>query len=236
MYSGNRICAIRASVWSTRTICRPMRFHVWPGRAIASWQPPLLAHEDQRTAAGQPAPKNLFPCHALLSAGVKIAFGTDSSPWISGVIAPLQALEMALERTAPDGTRITLDEALRAFTSDAAYAEFAEKEKGSLVAGKLADFVLFDRDFSRGPAHGMSAAKVRLTVIGGRVATKSEATRRRELCRQSRRPERVVLEGKYVKIVPLDAGAHAAALYAGSRDVALAVPVQRALYQRDGVS
>jgi predicted amidohydrolase YtcJ len=138
--------------------------------AIASWQPPLLAHEDQRTAAGQPAPKNLFPCRALLSAGVKIAFGTDSSPWISGEIAPLQALEMALERAAPDGTRITLDEALRAFTSDAAYAEFAEKEKGSLVAGKLADFVLFDRDLSRGPAHGISAAKVRLTVIGGRVA------------------------------------------------------------------
>jgi predicted amidohydrolase YtcJ len=138
--------------------------------AIASWQPPLLAHEDQRTAAGHPAPKNLFPCRALLSAGVKIAFGTDSSPWISGEIAPLQALEMALERAAPDGTRITLDEALRAFTSDAAYAEFAEKDKGFLEAGKLADFVLFDRDFSRGPAHGISAAKVRLTVIGGRVA------------------------------------------------------------------
>ena len=138
--------------------------------AVASWQPPLLSHEDRRTAAGQPAPTNLFPCRALLGAGVKIAFGTDSSPWISGVIAPLDAIEMALERAAPDGTRITLDEALRAFTLDAAYAEFAEREKGSLEVGKLADFVLFDRDFSRGPAHGISAAKVRMTVIGGRVA------------------------------------------------------------------
>lgn len=138
--------------------------------AIASWQPALLAHEDQRTAAGQPPPKNLFPCRALLNAGVKIAFGTDSSPWISGVIAPVESLEMALGRAAPDGTRITLDEALRAFTVDAAYAELAEKEKGSLEVGKLADFVLFDRDFSRGPVHGMSAAKVRMTVIGGQVA------------------------------------------------------------------
>ena len=137
---------------------------------IASWQPPLLSHEDRRTEAGQPAPMNLFPCRALLSAGVKIAFSTDSSPWISGVIAPLDAIEMALERAAPDGTRITLDEALRAFTLDAAYAEFSEREKGSLEVGKLADFVLFDRDFSRGPAHGISAAKVRMTVIGGRVA------------------------------------------------------------------
>jgi predicted amidohydrolase YtcJ len=138
--------------------------------AIASWQPPLLLHDDQRSAAGQPPPKNLFPCHALLEAGVKIAFGTDSSPWISGITSPVESLQIALERAAPDGTRITLDEALRAYTLDAAYAEFAEKEKGSLEPGKLADFVLFDRDFSRGPVHAIHQAKVRMTVIGGRVA------------------------------------------------------------------
>jgi predicted amidohydrolase YtcJ len=145
-----------------------------PGMAqlgtIASWQPPLLAHEDRRTAAGQPPPTNLFPCRALLNAGVKIAFGTDSSPWTSDVIPPLQSLQMALERTAPDGTRITLDEALRAFTVDAAYAEFAEHEKGSLESGKLADFVLFDRDFSRDPVHAIHMANVRMTVIAGRPA------------------------------------------------------------------
>ena len=57
-----------------------------------------------------------------------------------------------------------------AFTVDAAWAEFAENDKGSLTAGKLADFVLFDRDFTRGPVHAIAAAKVRMTVIGGRVA------------------------------------------------------------------
>ena len=138
--------------------------------AIASWQPPLLAHADRRTAAGQPPPTNLFPCRALFNAGVKIAFGTDSSPWISDVIPPVQSLQMALERTAPDGTRITLDEALRAFTLDAAYAEFAENEKGSLQPGKLADFVLFDRDFSQAPVHAIHTANVRMTVIAGRPA------------------------------------------------------------------
>jgi predicted amidohydrolase YtcJ len=105
---------------------------------------------------------------------VKVAFGSDSSPWISGVIAPVESLQIALERTAPDGTRITLDEALRAFTVDAAYAEFAEKDKGSLQPGKLADFVLFDRDFSRVPVHAISAAKVRMTVIGGHPAFVAE--------------------------------------------------------------
>jgi predicted amidohydrolase YtcJ len=76
---------------------------------------------------------------------------------------------MALERAAPDGTRITLEEALRAYTLDAAYAEFAENDKGSLEPGKLADFVLFDRDFSSAPLRDLRNTKIRMTVIGGIV-------------------------------------------------------------------
>ncbi|MBZ5585356.1 MAG: amidohydrolase family protein, partial [Acidobacteriia bacterium] len=88
--------------------------------ALASWQPPLLLHTDMRTAAGQPAPKNLFPCRALLQAGVKIAFGTDGGG--ENRTSPAASLALALERVAPDGSRITLDEALRAYTLDAAWA------------------------------------------------------------------------------------------------------------------
>jgi hypothetical protein len=130
--------------------------------AIASWQPPLLAHADQRTARGVKPPENLFPCRALLDAGVRIAFGTDSDP-----VSPVGSLQMALERAAPDGSRLTLDQALRAYTIDAAYAEFSERDKGSLEPGKLADFVLFDRDFSRGPVRAIGDSKVRMTVVGG---------------------------------------------------------------------
>jgi predicted amidohydrolase YtcJ len=137
--------------------------------AMASWQPPLLLHTDQRTAAGQPPPKNLFPFRPLLDAGVKIAFGTDTYP-ASEVIPALTSLQLAMERAAPDGSRMTLDEALHAYTLDGAYAEFAEKEKGSLEPGKLADFVVFDRDFSRGPVHAIRDARVRITVVGGRIA------------------------------------------------------------------
>ncbi len=139
--------------------------------AIASWQPPLLAHDDWRTAAGQPPSRNLFPCRALLDAGVRIAFGTDDQAFAAGITPPLVSLQMALERTAPDGTRLTLDQALRAYTLDAAYAEFAEKEKGSLEPGKLADFVLFDRDLSRLPVHSIREARVKLTIIGGSPVT-----------------------------------------------------------------
>jgi predicted amidohydrolase YtcJ len=64
---------------------------------------------------------------------------------------------------------MTLDEALRAYTRDAAYAEFAEQEKGTLAVGKLADFVLFDQDFSGGARVRTGETKVRLTVVGGRV-------------------------------------------------------------------
>jgi predicted amidohydrolase YtcJ len=136
--------------------------------AIASWQPPLLAHFDRRTAAGVPPPLNLFPCRDLLEQGVRIAFGTDTMPW-KGYVTPLQALRMALERPGPGGSKITLDEALAAFTRDAAYAEFAEKEKGTLEPGKLADFVLLDRDLEALPVHRFGDAKVMMTVVGGRA-------------------------------------------------------------------
>jgi len=131
---------------------------------IASWQPPLLAQFDRR----RPAPLNLFPCRALLAAGVPLAFGSDAQP--EDPPAPLESLATALERAAPDGSRLTFDEALRAYTAGAAYAEFAEKDKGTLAPGMLADFVLFDRDFSRGPTRAIRQSRVRLTVVGGRVA------------------------------------------------------------------
>jgi hypothetical protein len=136
---------------------------------IVSWQPPLLAHFDARTAAGQPRPQNLFNCRALLDSGVRIAFGTDGNLWRS-IVGPIESIQMALQRPGPDGRRITLDEALRAYTREAAYAEFADHEKGTLEPGKLADFVLLDRDLSRTPVHRFSEVQVKLTVIGGRVA------------------------------------------------------------------
>jgi len=58
---------------------------------------------------------------------------------------------------------------LMAYTIDAAYAEFAEKEKGSLEVGKLADFVLLDADLTKIAPEKIRDAKVLMTVVGGKV-------------------------------------------------------------------
>lgn len=68
-----------------------------------------------------------------------------------------------------------LEEALSAYTCDAAYAAFDEKEKGTLQTGKLADMVLIDRDLTRVPARELREARIDLTVIGGQVCTNGNA-------------------------------------------------------------
>jgi len=73
----------------------------------------------------------------------------------------------------PDGwfpeQRLSLEEALRGYTRNGAYAEFAEEEKGSIETGKLADLTALDRDLFALPAENITAARVRLTVMNGRV-------------------------------------------------------------------
>jgi predicted amidohydrolase YtcJ len=109
----------------------------------------------------------------LLDAHARLAFGSD---WDVAPPTPLEGIYAAVTRRTlddknPDGwvpaQRITVEEALRAYTSDAAYAEFAEKRKGTLEVGKLADFVLLDRDLTRIPALEIRNVRVLATVVGG---------------------------------------------------------------------
>jgi hypothetical protein len=136
---------------------------------IASAQPPLLAHIDDRTRGGAAPPRHLFPCRELLDAGVRIVLGTDAVT-ASPLTSPFEVLAEAVERPGPDGRRLTLEQALVAYTRDAAYAEFSEDVKGTLEAGKLADLVLLDRDIFAAPSAELRRARVRLTVIDGRIA------------------------------------------------------------------
>jgi predicted amidohydrolase YtcJ len=136
---------------------------------IASIQPPLLSHIDIRTANGAPSPQNLFPCRRLLDAGVKIVMGTDAIG-ASPLTSTFEVIQTALTRPGPDGRVLTLEQCLRAYTLDAAYAEFGEKEKGSIEPGKLADLVLLDRDILSSPVSTLDQTKVRMTVLGGRIA------------------------------------------------------------------
>jgi predicted amidohydrolase YtcJ len=64
--------------------------------------------------------------------------------------------------------KLTMDQAIAAYTTGSAFAEFEEKEKGKLVPGMLADFVVLDRDVTAVSAEKVLATKVLRTVVGGK--------------------------------------------------------------------
>jgi len=146
-------------------------------RVIASMQP-YHAIDDGRwaeKAIGAERAKTTYAFRSLLDAGATLAFGSD---WPVAPAVPLAGLYAALTRRTlddrhPEGwvpsQKITLEEALAAYTRDAAYAAFAEGDVGTLEPGKLADLVLVDRDLSRIPPPEIRDAKVLLTAVGGRV-------------------------------------------------------------------
>ncbi len=68
---------------------------------------------------------------------------------------------------------MTVEEAVRGFTIDAAYAEFAEDLKGSIEVGKLADFTILDRDIFEIPAREILDTQVRYTIVGGNIVYQS---------------------------------------------------------------
>ena len=149
---------------------------------IASMQP-YHAIDDGRWAdkvIGGERAKTTYAFRSLLDAHARLAFGSD---WDVAPPAPLEGIYAAVTRRTlddknPDGwvpqQKITVEEALRAYTSDAAYAEFAEKRKGTLDVGKLADFVLLDRDLTRIPAPEIRQVRVLATVVGGETVFEGE--------------------------------------------------------------
>jgi predicted amidohydrolase YtcJ len=144
---------------------------------IASMQP-YHAIDDGRWAERVIGPERIRTTYAfrsLLDAGARLAFGSD---WFVAPPTPLEGIYAAVTRRTlddrhPDGwvpeQRITVEEALRAYTAGAAYAEFAEGDRGTLERGKLADLVLLDRDLTRIPPETIRDAHVLLTVVGGQV-------------------------------------------------------------------
>jgi predicted amidohydrolase YtcJ len=148
---------------------------------IASMQP-YHAIDDGRWAErviGAERARWTYAFRSLLDAGARLAFGSD---WFVAPPTPLEGIYAAVTRRTLDGAhpegwhpeqRITVEEALRAYTSDAAYASFEETDKGRLASGALADFVMLDRDITRGAPETIRDARVATTVIGGRVVHSS---------------------------------------------------------------
>jgi predicted amidohydrolase YtcJ len=150
---------------------------------IPSMQP-YHAIDDGRWAdkvIGGERAKTTYAFRSLLDAKARLAFGSD---WFVAPARPLVGIYAAVSRRTLDDARpggwvpeqkITVEEAVRAYTTAGAYAEFAEGRKGQLKAGYLADLIMLDRNIFEVPAEKpeqIRDTRVLLTVIGGRDAAR----------------------------------------------------------------
>ena len=144
-------------------------------KVIASMQPTHVL-TDMRWALDRLGLKRAATCYAwnsFLTKGVTLAYGTDYNV---EPISPFRGLYAAVTRKSEDGKqeffpqqRITMDQAISAYTTGSAFAQFEEKEKGMLKAGMLADFVVLDRDVTAVSPDKLLATKVLRTVVGGKT-------------------------------------------------------------------
>ena len=146
-------------------------------KVIASMQP-YHAIDDGRWAEkriGHERAKTTYGFRSLLDAGATLAFGTD---WTVAPLDPMLSIYAAVTRRTLDGKnpdgwipeqKITVEEAVRAYTLGSAYAEFQEGSKGTITAGKLADIVMLSQDLFRIEPREIEKVKVVLTIMDGRI-------------------------------------------------------------------
>jgi len=144
---------------------------------IASVQP-YHAIDDGRWAENRIGPdriKRTYAFRTFLENGVRLAFGTD---WSVAPLSPMWSIYAAVTRATLDGKtpsgwvreqKLTVAEAVEAYTVGSAYAEFQEKEKGSITPGKLADFVVLSDDIFKIPPASIRNVKVEATFLGGKL-------------------------------------------------------------------
>lgn len=144
---------------------------------IASVQPCHLL-SDMRWAPALLGPARAAEGYAfgtLLKSGAILAFGTD---YPVELINPFRGLYAAVTREFETGgpqagwlpeEKLTLEEAIHAYTLGSAYAEFEEQRKGTLTLGKFADLIVLSQDITRVPSRALLNTEVLLTVVGGKI-------------------------------------------------------------------
>jgi predicted amidohydrolase YtcJ len=148
---------------------------------IASMQP-YHAIDDGRWAEKYIGERNktTYAFRSLIDAGTTLSFGSD---WFVAPPTPLDGIYAAVTRRTLDDAhpngwypeqKIGVEDALHAYTSGGAYASFEEKDKGTLTRGRLADFVIIDRDLTTVAPPTIREARVTMTVVGGRIVFSSE--------------------------------------------------------------
>ncbi len=132
---------------------------------VGEWSQPGGMYEER---LGPVRLKRNNPYRRMLDEGVKVAFGSDCMPF-----NPIYGLWSAVNHPIEE-SRITLEEAVRCFTLDAAYASFEEDLKGSVEPGRLADLAILSGDLASTPPEKIKDAGVEITIVGGKVLYKRE--------------------------------------------------------------
>jgi predicted amidohydrolase YtcJ len=144
---------------------------------VASMQP-YHAIDDGRWAEKRIGPeriKTTYAFRSLLDSGARLAFGSD---WTVAPLDPILGIYAAVTRRTLDGKhpegwipdqKITVEEALRAYTRGNAYGVFAERSRGKLAPGYKADLVVLDQDLTAIRPEALKAVKVKATVAGGKL-------------------------------------------------------------------
>ena len=148
---------------------------------IPSMQP-YHAIDDGRWAERVIGPeriKTTYAFRALLDSGARLAFGSD---WYVAPPTPLEGIYAAVTRRTLDDKnprgwvpeqKITVEEALRAYTSAGTYAAFAENDAGTIAPGKLADVTVIDRDLRAIDPAEIRDARIVQTIAGGKIVYRS---------------------------------------------------------------
>lgn len=162
---------------------RPQDFARFGQLGIIASMQPYHAIDDGRWAEkrlGHERAKWSYAWRSMLDAGTPVAFGSD---WPVAPLSPILGVYAAVTRATLDGKhpegwfpeqRITVEEALRAYTQGSAYAAFQEKEKGTIAPGKLGDIVVLSDDLFSIPPAQIKDAHVVMTFVGGKIVYANE--------------------------------------------------------------
>jgi len=146
-------------------------------KVIASVQP-YHAIDDGRWAERRIGPeriKRTYAFRTLLDKGVRVAFGTD---WPVAPLNPLLSLYAATTRATLDGQhpggwvpeqKVSIGDGLAAYTRTSAFAEFQDRDKGTIARGRLADLAILTDDILNIPPERIKDVRVLMTIVGGKV-------------------------------------------------------------------
>jgi predicted amidohydrolase YtcJ len=176
----SRLRIEHAQVLSPEDIPRFAKLNVIPSMQ------PVHATSDMGWAEQRLGPqriKGAYAWRSLLQTGVHLPLSSD---FPGETLNPFSGIYAAITRQDPQGNppggwypeqRLTLEEALRGYTVEAAYAEFEEQAKGSIEPGKLADFIVISQDLTKPPAKEMLAIRVLKTFVSGKLVYHADANK-----------------------------------------------------------